>query len=528
MLSTQNVSLSFGGRKLFDDVSIKFIPGNCYGLIGANGAGKSTFVKILSGELEPNTGTVDITPGERLSVLKQDHFKYDDCTVLQTVLMGNDRLYKIMIEKDALYAKEDFTDEDGLRSAELEGDFAEMNGWEAESDAAIMLSGLGIFEDSHQKLMKDLKGSDKVKVLLGQALFGKPDILLLDEPTNHLDLRAIKWLENFLLNFENTVIVVSHDRYFLNKVCTHIADLDFKKITIYAGNYDFWRKSSELAQRLRSDQKKKAEDKASELKAFIARFSANASKSSQATSRQKQLEKLELTDLPMSSRKYPFIHFEEEREAGKDILTVTNISKTIDGKKILDNVSFTVNKGDKIVFLTNDDTSINALFSIIAGDMEPDSGEYKWGITTKMAYFPHNNEHFFRDGKYSLVDWLRQYSKDQTETYVRGFLGKMLFSGEEALKKTNVLSGGEKVRCMLSKMMLTEPNVIILDGPTNHLDLESITAVNDGVERYKGTVLLATHDHEFMQTVGNRIIDIQQKVIEDKEIGYEDYIDSKN
>jgi ATPase subunit of ABC transporter with duplicated ATPase domains len=527
MLSTHNVSLSFGGRKLFDDVSIKFAPGNCYGLIGANGAGKSTFVKILSGEIEPNTGSVEITPGERLSVLKQDHFKYDEHTVLETVLMGNDVLYKIMKEKEAIYAKEDFTEEDGIRSAELEAEFAEMNGWEAESDAAIMLSGIGISDELHQKKMADLTGSDKVKVLLAQSLFGNPDILLLDEPTNHLDIRAIKWLEEFLLNFENTVIVVSHDRHFLNKVCTHIADLDFKKISIYAGNYDFWRKSSELATRLQKDQKKKAEEKAKELKAFIQRFSANASKSKQATSRQKQLDKLELHDLPPSSRKYPFIDFKPEREAGKDILTVQNLTKSIDGEKILDNISFTINKDDKVVFLSKSDLAVSTLFSILAGDMQPDSGEFKWGVTTKLGYFPHDNSKFFASGKYSLVDWLRQYSKDDSETYIRGFLGKMLFSGEDALKKTNVLSGGEKVRCMLSKIMLTEPNVIMLDGPTNHLDLESITAVNEGVERFKGTVLLTTHDHEFMQTVGNRIIDIDTHIIEDKPIKYEEYLEEK-
>ncbi|MBD64678.1 MAG: ABC transporter ATP-binding protein [Halobacteriovoraceae bacterium] len=526
MLTTNNVSLSFGGQKLFEDVSLKFTPGNCYGLIGANGAGKSTFVRILSGEIEPNTGQVNLASGKRMSVLKQDHFKHDEDTVLETIMKGNQKLFEVIQEKDALYAKEDFTDEDGLKAAELEAEFAEMNGWEAESDAAILLSGLGIGNDLHQKKMKDLTGSDKVKVLLGQALFGNPDVLLLDEPTNHLDIKAIKWLENFLLNFENTVIVVSHDRHFLNKVCTHIADLDFKKITIYAGNYDFWRKSSELAQRLRNDQKKKAEDKAKELKTFIARFSANASKSSQATSRQKQLEKLELDDLPMSSRKYPFIHFEQEREAGKDILTVSGLTKSIDGEKVLDNISFTLNKGDKVVFISDDDLAISTLFGILAGDIEPDSGEFKWGVTTKLAYFPHNNDQYF-DGKENLVDWLRKFSKDQTETYIRGFLGKMLFSGEEALKKSNVLSGGEKVRCMLSKMMLSEPNVIMLDGPTNHLDLESITAVNEGVARFKGTVLLTTHDHEFMQTVGNRIIDLNQKIVQDKPIKYEDYIAEK-
>lgn len=526
MLVTENISLSFGGRKLFDDVNIKFAPGNCYGLIGANGAGKSTFVKILSGEIEPNTGHVSITPGERLSVLRQDHFKFDSHTVLETVLMGNERLHQLIREKEELYAKEDFTEEDGLKSAELEAEFAEMNGWEAESDAAILLNGLGIKEDLHQKSMKDLKAPDKVKVLLGQALFGNPDILLLDEPTNHLDIMAIKWLEDFLMKFENTVIVVSHDRHFLNKVCTHIADLDFKKVTIYTGNYDFWQESSELAQRLRSDQKKRAEDKAKELKAFIARFSANASKSSQATSRQKQLDKLELDDLPISSRKYPFIHFEQSREAGKEILEVKGLSKTIDGRKVLDNVSFYLNKGDKVVFLSEDDMAISTLFSILGGEMQPDAGEYKWGVTTGVSFFPKNNEPYFQSTD-SLIDWLREYSEDKSETYIRGFLGKMLFSGEEALKSTNVLSGGEKVRCMLSKMMLSKPNVIILDGPTNHLDLESITAVNKGVERYQGTVLLSTHDHYFMQSVGNRIIEIDGSIKVDKQQKYEDYLQER-
>jgi ATPase subunit of ABC transporter with duplicated ATPase domains len=527
MLSTNSVSLGFGGRKLFDDVSVKFTPGNCYGLIGANGAGKSTFVKILAGDLEPNSGHVELTSGERLSVLKQNHFEFDEFPVLETVLMGNDILYKIMKEKDAIYAKEEFTDEDGIKSAELEAEFAEMNGWEAESDAAVMLSGLGIEDAKHQTLMKDLKATDKVKVLLGQALFGKPHVLLLDEPTNHLDIKAIQWLENFLLRFENTVIVVSHDRHFLNKVCTHIADLDFQKITIYAGNYDFWRKSSELAQRLRNDQKKKSEDKAKELKAFIQRFSANASKSSQATSRQKQLDKLELTDLPQSTRKYPFIHFDQEREAGKDILTVSGITKSINGQRILDNISFTINKGEKVIFLSDNDQAITTLFEILAGRSEPDRGTFTWGVTTKQAYFPADNAEYFDEGKYSLVDWLRQFSKDQTETYIRGFLGKMLFSGEEALKKTNVLSGGEKVRCVLSKMMLTEPNIVMLDGPTNHLDLESITAVNDGLIRYKGTILFTTHDHEFMQTVGDRIIEINGQLTGDKFISYDEYLTEK-
>ena len=527
MISANNVSLSFGGRKLFDDVNIIFTPGNCYGLIGANGAGKSTFVKILSGELDPNTGTIDLTPGERLSVLKQDHFAFDDYTALQTVIMGNDTLYSIMKEKEALYAKEDFTEEDGLRSAELEGDFAEMNGWEAESDAGIMLSGLGVENKYHDKKMSDLSGSQKVKILLGQALFGKPEVLLLDEPTNHLDIAAIQWLEDFLYNFDNTVIVVSHDRHFLNKVCTHIADLDFGKITNYSGNYDFWRKSSELAQHLRSDQKKKNEDKAKQLKEFIMKFSANASKSKQATSRKQQLEKLELNDLPQSSRKYPFVDFEQEREAGKDILKVDGITKTIDGVKILDNISFTLNKNDKVAFLSENDSAITVLFEILNGAMEADSGEINWGVTINKSYFPSDNSGFFMDGRFSIIDWLKQYSYDQSDTFIRGFLGKMLFSGEEAKKKTDVLSGGEKVRCLLSKMMLERPNAITLDGPTSHLDLESITAVNDGLVRYKGTLLFASHDHEFIQTVANRIIDINGTLTEDKHIKYDDYLAEK-
>lgn len=527
MISANNISLSFGGRKLFDEVNIRFNPGNCYGLIGANGAGKSTFVKILSGDLEPNSGTVELSPGERLSVLKQDHYAYDEFTVLQTMIMGNDRLYKIMQEKEALYAKEDFTEEDGLVSAQLEADFAEMNGWEAESDAGIMLDGLGIGTEFHDKLMKDLTGSQKVKVLLGQALFGKPDVLLLDEPTNHLDIAAIQWLEEFLYNFDNTVIVVSHDRHFLNKVCTHIADLDFGKIQIYSGNYEFWRKSSELALQLRADQKKKNEDKAKDLKAFIQKFSANASKAKQATSRKQQLEKLEVNDLPISTRKYPFVNFEQEREAGKDILKVEGLTKIIDGVKILDNISFSVNKEDKIAFLSDNDLAITTLFEILHGKIQPDAGVVSWGVTIKNSYFPTDNAQFFEDGKYSIIDWLKQYSYDQTDTFVRGFLGRMLFSGEEAKKKTNVLSGGEKVRCMLSKMMLERPNVVTLDGPTSHLDLESITSVNEGLVRFKGTTLFASHDHEFIQTVANRIIDINGTLTEDKYITYDDYLASK-
>jgi ATPase subunit of ABC transporter with duplicated ATPase domains len=526
MISANNVSLAFGGRKLFDEVNIKFTPGNCYGLIGANGAGKSTFIKILSGDIEAQTGTVDMGPGERLSVLKQDHFAYDEHQVLKTVLMGNDKLFSIMTEKDAIYMKEDFSDADGVRAAELEAEFAELNGWEAESEAAQLLAGLGITTDYHDKFMKDLTGSEKVKVLLAQSLFGQPDVLLLDEPTNHLDIKAIQWLENFLMDFTNTVIVVSHDRHFLNKVCTHIADIDFGKITIYAGNYDFWRKASELAIQLRSDQRRKAEEKAAELKSFIQRFSANASKSSQATSRQKQLDKLKIGDLPITSRKYPYVHFQPTREAGKELLRVDGISKTVEGVKLLDNISFTLNKGDKVVFLGDNDVAKTTLFQILMGEVEADQGKFEWGVTTSQAYFPSDNSSYFMDGKYSITDWLRQYSENKDESFVRGFLGKMLFSGEEALKKTNVLSGGEKVRCMLSKMMLSGANVLILDGPTNHLDLESITAVNEGLTKFTGTALFTSHDHEFIQTVANRVIDINTsgKLVEDKQTTYDEYL----
>lgn len=526
MISTSNVSISFGGRKLFDEVNVKFTPGNCYGLIGANGAGKSTFIKILSGELDPQSGNISITPGERLSILKQDHYAFDEHTVLNTVLMGNDVLYRIIEAKDAIYAKEDFSDEDGIRASELEAEFAEMNGWEAEAEVGTLLGGLGLGADFLDKKMSELTGSEKVKVLLAQALFGSPDILLLDEPTNHLDIASIQWLENFILEFKNTVIVVSHDRHFLNKVCTHIADIDFGKITNYAGNYDFWRKSSELAMQLRNAENKKSEEKAKELKAFIQRFSANASKSKQATSRQKQLEKLQLNDLPVSTRKYPYVQFTPDREAGKDILKVEGISKTIDGVKLLDNISFTVNKGEKIVFLSDNDLSTTTLYQILMGEMQADSGEFNWGVTTTQSYFPVDNTKFFESGEHDLVNWLRQYSEEKHESFLRGFLGKMLFTGEESLKKTNVLSGGEKVRCMLSKMMLSGANVLLLDGPTNHLDLESITAVNDGLIRYKGTVLFSSHDHEFIQTVADRIIDIRGgKLIEDKMGTYDDYLD---
>lgn len=525
MISTSNISLNFGSRKLFDGVNIKFTPGNCYGLIGANGAGKSTFVKILSGDVEPSSGTVDLSPGERLSVLKQDHYAYDDYSVIEAVIMGNEVLYNVMKEKDAIYLKDPFTDEDGIRASELEAKFAELNGWEAESEAGILLSGLGIDNTYLDKKMSELNGSEKVKVLLAQALFGQPDVLLLDEPTNHLDLKAIHWLENFLMDFKNTVIVVSHDRHFLNKVCTHIADIDFKKITVYTGNYDFWRKSAEIAQRLRADQKRKSEEKAKELKTFIARFSANAAKAKQATSRQKQLEKLDLGSLPVSTRKYPYVNFEQEKEAGKDMLIVDGLSKSVDGVKVLNNVSFQINKNDKVMFI-GDDLAKTTLFSIIAGEMEPDSGSVNWGVTTKRSFFPNDNASYFEDNEQNLIDWLRNYSPNQDESFVRGFLGRMLFSGEEATKKTSVLSGGEKVRCMLSRMMLTFPNVLIFDNPTAHLDLESITALNDGLISYNGTVIFTSHDHEFIQTVANRIIELNPKggLVDDRVTDYDSYI----
>lgn len=527
MISVQNVGLRYGDRKLFDDVNIKFTPGNCYGLIGANGAGKSTFLKILSGEIEAQEGNINITPGERLAVLKQNHFEYEEFEVINTVIKGHARLYEVMQEKDAIYMKADFTDEDGMRAAELEGEFAELNGWEAESEAAILLKGLGIGEDLHHKKMADLTGGDKVKVLLAQALFGKPDILLLDEPTNHLDIQAIRWLEEFLINFENTVIVVSHDRHFLNKVCTHIADLDFGKIQVYVGNYDFWYESSQLASRLSQDANKKKEEKIKELQAFIARFSANASKSKQATSRKKLLDKIELDDIRPSSRKYPYVHFSQEREVGNDLLRVEGISKSIDGVKVLDNVSFTVNKGDKISFVGRDEIAKTILFKILTGEMEADSGTYKWGITTSQAYFPKDNSRYFENNELNLVDWLRQYSpNDQTESFLRGFLGRMLFSGEEVNKKAKVLSGGEKVRCMLSKMMLTGANVLLLDEPTNHLDLESITALNNGLIAFKGTMLFTSHDHQFVQTIANRIIEITPNGIVDKVSSYDEYLEN--
>ncbi|MBL3644180.1 ABC-F family ATP-binding cassette domain-containing protein [Peribacillus frigoritolerans] len=527
MITVNNVGLRYGDRKLFEDVNIKFTPGNCYGLIGANGAGKSTFLKILSGEIEAQSGDVHMGPGERLAVLKQDHFAYEEEEVLKVVIMGHERLYEVMQEKDAIYMKENFTDEDGMKAAELEGEFAELNGWEAEPEASILLKGLGITEDLHTKKMAELNGGDKVKVLLAQALFGKPDVLLLDEPTNHLDLKAIKWLEEFLINFENTVIVVSHDRYFLNKVCTHIADLDFGKIKVYIGNYDFWYESSQLALKLTQDANKKKEEKIKELQNFIARFSANASKSSQATSRKKLLDKISLDDIEPSSRRYPYVGFTPEREIGNDLLRVDGISKTIDGIKILDNVSFTMNKGDKIAFVGKDEIAKTTMFKILAGEIEPDSGSFKWGVTTSQAYFPKDNAEFFEGVDLNLVDWLRQYSpNDQSESFLRGFLGRMLFSGDEVTKKASVLSGGEKVRCMLSKMMLSGSNVLMLDEPTNHLDLESITALNNGLISFKGSMIFSSHDHQFIQTIANRIIELTPKGTVDKQMSYDEYLEN--
>lgn len=527
MISTSNVSLRFGGKKLFEDVNVKFTPGNCYGLIGANGAGKSTFLKILSKEIEPNTGEVQIDPSLRLSVLRQDHYAYDEFPVLKTVLMGNERLYKIMEEKDQIYAKPEFSEADGVRASELETEFAELNGWEAESEAGVMLAGLNIPDSFHGKLMKELTGGEKVKVLLAQALFGQPDILLLDEPTNHLDIYAVQWLEEFLFNFQNTVIVISHDRHFLNKVCTHIADVDYGKVTTYSGNYDFWREASELKQRLLADQNKKSADKAEDLKSFIQRFSANASKSRQASSRQKQLEKLEFNDLPVSSRKQPFIGFDMKRDLGNDVLTVDRLTKTLEGEVLFKDVSFTLKKGDKVVLLGRNDLAKTLLMDIIAGESTADSGSFTWGITTTRNYFPTDNSKYFQGDENSLVDWLRQHSEDKDETFLRGFLGKMLFSGSDAMKKPNVLSGGEKVRCMFSKMMLSGANILILDGPTNHLDLESISAVNEGLKRFKGSVIFTSHDHELIQTVANRIIEIDGKVTYDNHITYEEYLEAK-
>ena len=523
MISANNVTLRLGKRALFEDVNIKFTEGNCYGLIGANGAGKSTFLKILSGELEPTNGEVIMNDGERLSVLQQDHFKYDQYMVLDTVIMGNKRLYDIMKEKDAIYAKEDFTDEDGIRASELEAEFAEMDGWNAESDAATLLNGLGVDTDIHYKMMSELDGNLKVKVLLAQALFGNPDVLLLDEPTNHLDLDAIAWLEEFLINFENTVIVVSHDRYFLNKVCTHIADIDYAKIQLYAGNYDFWYESSQLMIKQMKEANKKKEEKIKELQEFISRFSANASKSKQATSRKRALEKIQLDEIRPSSRKYPYIDFRPKREIGNEVLTVSNISKTIDGVKVLDNISFTVGHDDKIAFVGPNTIATTTLFRILAGEEEPDEGSYKWGVTTSQGYFPKDNTKEF-DNDLVIADWLAQYSDDKDATYVRGFLGRMLFAGEDGVKKVKVLSGGEKVRCLLSKLMIMGSNVLILDEPTNHLDMESITALNNGLIKFPGVCLFACQDHQFVQTTANRIMELTNTGLIDKQTTYDEYL----
>ena len=523
MISANNITLRIGKKALFEEVNIKFTEGNCYGLIGANGAGKSTFLKILSGQLEPSKGDIFITPGQRLSFLQQDHFKYDEFPVLDTVIMGNARLYEVMKEKDAIYAKEDFSDEDGIRAADLEAEFAEMDGWEAESDAAQLLNGLGIDTDLHYMIMKDLNGNEKVKVLLAQALFGNPDILLLDEPTNHLDLDAIAWLEEFLINFENTVIVVSHDRYFLNKVCTHTADIDYGKIQLYAGNYDFWYESSQLMIKQMKEANKKKEEKIKELQEFIQRFSANASKSKQATSRKKALEKIELDEIRPSSRKYPYIDFRPEREIGNEVLTVEGLSKTIEGVKVLDNISFTVQRDNKIAFVGSDELAKTTLFQILAGEMEPDEGYYKWGVTTSQAYFAKDNTKIF-DSDLTITDWLTQFSPVKDMTYVRGFLGRMLFAGDDGVKKLRVLSGGEKVRCQLSMMMIQATNVLLFDEPTNHLDMESITALNNGLIKFPGVVLFSCHDLQFVQTTANRIMEITPEGLIDKMCTYDEYL----
>ncbi len=524
MLTTNGVTVRFGKRTLFEDVNIKFAKGECYGIIGANGAGKSTFLKVLSGEIEPSKGEVSLGKGERLSMLKQDHFAFEEFSVIDTVIMGNKELYDIMKEKEAIYAKPDFSEEDGMKAAKLEERFAELDGWNAESDAAKLLNDLGIIPEDHYKLMKEIEAKDKVKVLLAQSLFGNPDVLLLDEPTNDLDLKSINWLQDFLMDFENTVIVVSHDRYFLNKVCTYIADVDFGKITLYPGNYDFWYESSQLALKQAREQNKKKEEKIKELQDFIARFSANASKSKQATSRKKTLEKIQLEEIKPSNRKYPYIDFKPDREPGKEILQVKNISKTVDGVKLLDKVSFDVKSGNKIAFLADNENAKTVLFQIIAGELEPDEGEITWGTTITHDYFPRDNSYLFEKDE-SITDWLRQYSKDPDETYVRSFLGRMLFSGEEALKSVNVLSGGEKVRCVLSKMMLSGANFLIFDEPTNHLDMESITALNEGMKKFIGNILFTSHDHELTQTVANRIIDIKENgEVIDKECTYNQYL----
>ncbi len=530
MIAAQGVSLQYGGRVLFNDVNINFTKGNCYGLIGANGAGKSTFLKILAGELEPNKGSVFITPGERMAVLKQDHFRFDEFDVVECVLYGHKRLYDIRKEKDALYMKEDFTDEDGIKAAELEGEFAELDGWAAESNAEMLLNGLGVTNEFHYAKMKELTGGQKVKVLLAQALFGNPDILLLDEPTNHLDIHAIKWLEDFLMNFENTVIVVSHDRHFLNKVCTNIADIDYGKITMFVGNYDFWYSYTQMTQRQLKDQNKRVEQKIKELQDFIQRFSANASKAKQATSRKKLLDNLQMDTIKPSSRRYPFCSFKQDREVGNDVLLVDGISKTIDGKKVLNDVSFMIRPHEKVAFVGKDEIARTTLFQILMGELEPDEGSFKWGITTKTAYFPKDNTEYFEGNKDSLIEWLRPFAKEgeQYDSDIRGWLGRMLFSGEEALKEAGVLSGGEKVRCMLCKMMMSGANVMILDEPTNHLDLESITALNEGLTEYKGTLLFDSHDHQFVQTIADRIIEILPGGIIDRQMTYDEYIEDES
>ena len=527
MITVTELGLQFGGSKLFSDVNLKFTPGNCYGVIGANGAGKSTFLRILSGEIDNYTGEISIPNNIRMSVLKQDHYAFDEFQVLETVIMGNTRLYEIMKEKDALYAKEDFTDEDGVKASELEGEFAEMNGWDAETEASQLLQGLGIGSDFHYTYMKDLNGGEKVKVLLAQALFGQPGIILLDEPTNNLDIQSIKWLEEFLFNFEGTVIVVSHDRHFLNNVCTHIVDIDFKKIKMYVGNYDFWYESSQLVQQLMKDQNRKNEDKIKELQNFIQRFSANKSKSKQATARKKMLDKLSVEEMPSSSRRYPFVGFKADREVGNEILTVEGLSKTIDGVKVLNNISFRVNRDDKIAFIGESELAQTTFFKIINGEIEPDEGTYKWGQTITTSYFPKDNSQYFNDCNLNLVDWMRQFSEEQSESFLRGFLGRMLFSGDDVFKEAKVLSGGEKVRCMLSRMMLSGSNVLVLDQPTNHLDLESITALNNGLIDFKEIILFSSHDHQLIQTIANRIIEFTEDGMIDRLMTYDEYLERK-
>ena len=528
MLQVTNVGLRFGDKELYKDVNLKFTKGNCYGIIGANGAGKTTFLKILAGDIEPNTGSVSITEKERMSVLRQDHFRYDEETVLDVVIMGHERLYQIMKEKDALYMKEDFSEEDGIKAAELEGEFAELDGWDAETNAEKILMGLGIEKDSHYKQLKELEGGEKVKVLLAQALFGKPEILLLDEPTNHLDFQSINWLNNFIMDLEDSiVIVVSHDRHFLNQICTNIVDVDFGKIQMYVGNYDFWYESSQLALQLQKDQNKKTEEKVAQLKEFIARFSSNASKAKQATSRKKQLDKLQIEDIQPSRRRYPYVGFTPEREIGNEVLEVEGLTKTVDGVKVLDNVSFRLAKDDKVAFM-GDEIAITTLFNILMEEDTPDAGTFKWGVTTSQSYLPKNHNQFFDGCEYSLVDWLRQFSEEKSESFIRGFLGRMLFSGEEALKQAHVLSGGEKVRCMLSKMMLSNANVLVLDDPTNHLDLESITSVNKGLEKFSGVMLFSSHDHEMIQTLANRIIEITPGGIMDRKTTLDEYLENKD